>query len=149
MVKLIEELRSNAENIHELTSNEKVGTHAITVEKAIELVTKHENVGWISIKEKLPPCETEVQITTRRRDKQRTYYIVTNAFYEDGTMPTEDSDWTWIECDFKTWDEEADCYLIDEGWWEYKHYNPEGEYNNSVDDEVIAWRELPNPYKEV
>ena len=41
------------------------------------------------------------------------------------------------------WDEENDCYIIPEGWWENKHYNPDECYNNQVDDEVIAWQHIP------
>ena len=147
--KIIEELEKLKIKIKTVNGflSQKQGFYNSVIEKSIEIVKKHEDDGWISVKKRLPSCEVEVQITTRRKHKDEYSYIVTNAFYEDGTMPTEDSDWTWIECDFKNWDEEADCYLIDEGWWEYKHYNPEGEYNNAVDDEVVAWKALPQPYK--
>lgn len=46
------------------------------------------------------------------------------------------------------YDEENDQYLIPEGWWEYRHYNPDDVYNNAVDDVVTHWMPLPNPPKE-
>ena len=68
--------------------------------------------------------------------------------YEDGTVLENDSCWNWYEIDGK-WDEENDCYIIPEGWWENRHYNPDDVYNNAVDDEVIAWRPLTEPYREM
>lgn len=34
-------------------------------------------------------------------------------------------------------------YLIPEGWWEYRHYNPDDVYNCCLDDIVIGWMPLP------
>lgn len=104
--------------------------------------------GWIPCSEMFPDCEVEVCVTTRRKYSDGTYrYIITSAFYEDGTMPEDESEWSWNDCDFEKYDEENDCYIVDEGWWEYKHYNPDDVYNNAVEDEVIAWQPLPEPYK--
>ena len=41
------------------------------------------------------------------------------------------------------YDEENDCCYIPEGWWEYRHYNPDDVYNNTIDDEVTHWMPLP------
>ena len=102
---------------------------------------------WIPVAEQMPPVETEVIITARRKYKDGTYReIITTAMYEDGTVLENDSCWNWYEIDGK-WDEENDCYIIPEGWWENRHYNPDDVYNNAVDDEVIAWRPLPEPYR--
>ena len=46
------------------------------------------------------------------------------------------------------YDEENDCYIISEGWWENRHFNQDEVYNNLIDDEVIAWMPLPEPYME-
>lgn len=106
--------------------------------------------GWIPVSEQLPDCEVEVQVTTRRKYADGTYkYTVTNAFYENGNMLESNSDWNWNDCDFEKYDDEECCYIIDEGWWEYKHYNPDYVYNNAIDDEVIAWQPLSDPYREV
>lgn len=103
---------------------------------------------WILVSDRLPKCEEEVLITAQRKFKDGTcVYIVTSAFYEDGTILEDNSDWRWNECNFEKYDEEEDCYIIDEGWWEYKHYNADDVYNNAVDDKVIAWQPLPKAYK--
>lgn len=101
--------------------------------------------GWIPVSEKLPNPETEVLILAKRKmiGSEKFYYIVSTALYEDGTIRENDSCWLWTELDGK-WDEEEDCYIIPEGWWEYRHYNPDEVYNNCVDDEVIAWKPLPH-----
>jgi len=48
---IIEELRNKSENIHVLNNNEQVGTYAIKLADAIEIVKKHENDGWIKLPE--------------------------------------------------------------------------------------------------
>ena len=102
---------------------------------------------WIPVSERLPQTETEVFITAKRKYRDGAYReIVTTAMYEDGTVLENDSCWNWNEINGE-WDEENDCYIIPEGWWENRHYNPDEVYNNAVDDEVIAWRPLPEPYR--
>ena len=80
---------------------------------------------WIPVSERLPDPETEVLITARRK-------------YKSGR---------WVDIDGE-YDEENDCYIVPEGWWENRHFNPDEVYNNLVDDEVIAWMPLPEPYRE-
>ncbi len=109
---------------------------------------KEYNNGWISCSEQMPPVETEVLILAKRKYKDGdSRYITTTAMYEDGTVLENDSCWYWENID-GAWDEENDCYIIPEGWWECRHYNPDDVYNNAVDDEVIAWQQLPEAYKE-
>lgn len=95
---------------------------------------------WIPVTERLPKCEEEVYIQTKNG-------TMTTAVYEYGTMPNEKSIWNWNDIDFD-YDEETDTYLVSKGWWEYRHYNPDDVYNNKVDEEVIAWMPLPEPYAE-
>ena len=95
---------------------------------------------WIPVTKRLPKCEEEVYIQTKNG-------TITTATYEDGTMPNEESTWNWTDIDFD-YDEETDTYLVPEGWWEYRHYNPDDVYNNMVDEEVVAWMPLPDPFKE-
>lgn len=97
---------------------------------------------WISVNDRLPEAETEVLILSRHGQRQ----IITTAMYEDGKMPVDDSVWIWYELDFD-YDEENDQYLIPEGWWEHRHYNPDEVYNNAVDDVVTHWMPLPEPPK--
>ena len=98
---------------------------------------------WISVKDRLPEPETEVLILADRRG----YKVITTAMYEDGSISDEDSEWNWYDIDFN-YDEENDKYLIPEGWWEYRHYNPDDVYDNAVDDKVTHWMPLPKPPKE-
>lgn len=103
---------------------------------------------WISVEDRFPDPETEVFILAVRNSCDGCKYnIVTTAMYEDGKMSTEDSIWNWYDLDFD-YDEENDQYLIPEGWWEYRHYNPDDVYNNCVDDIVTHWMPLPEAPKE-
>lgn len=106
------------------------------------------NVGkWIPVSEALPDAETEVLILARRKyTGGEIMSIITTAIYEDGTVLENGSIWHWDNLDGE-WNEEEDCYIIPEGWWEYRHYNMDETYNNAIDDEVIAWQPLPQPYK--
>ena len=106
----------------------------------VECIDCCETIGWIPCSVRLPECEQEVWIQTNRGEK-------TTAMYEDGKMPQDESEWNWNEIDFD-YDEKTDTYFIPEGWWEYWHFNPDDVYNCLVDEEVIAWMPLPDPYKE-
>lgn len=106
----------------------------------VECIDCCETIGWIPCSVRLPECEQEVWIQTKRG-------IRTTAMYEDGKMPEDESAWNWNEIDFD-YDEKTDTYFIPEGWWEYRHFNPDDVYNCLVDEEVIAWMPLPEPYAE-
>ena len=117
---------------------------------AIEIVNQaaaEYNNGWIPCSVAMPPVETEVFIVAKRKYRGgEVRYITTTAMYEDGTVLENDSCWRWEDIEGE-WDEENDCYIIPEGWWENRHYNPDEVYNNVIDDEVIAWQKLPRPYQ--
>lgn len=110
---------------------------------------------WIPCSERLPECEQEVLICTKKKiyiskNSGFEWYeepIITPALYEDGTMLEVNSKWRWEDIDYAGWDEEEDCGIIPEGWWENRHFNPDDVYNNVVDREVVAWMPLPEPYK--
>ncbi len=105
------------------------------------------NIGWIPCSERLPEVETTVLIHAKRKYRDGGFKdIITTAMYEDGTMLENDSKWRWEDIEGE-WDEENDCYIIPEGWWEDKKYNEDGELNHTVDDVVLAWQPLPEPYK--
>ena len=108
--------------------------------ECIDFTPTAEQNPWIPVTERLPKCEEEVYIQTKNG-------TMTTAAYEDGTMPNEESIWNWTDVDFD-YDEESDTYLVPEGWWEYRHYNPDDVYDNMVDEEVVAWMPLPEPYAE-
>lgn len=112
-----------------------------------EDIRVNDNNGWIPCSERLPQVETEVLVCAKQKLRNGTYtYIITTAMYEDGTVLENDSVWRWEEIEGE-WDEENDCYIIPEGWWENNHYNPDGVLNYAVDDEVLAWKPLPEPYR--
>ena len=110
---------------------------------------------WIPCSERLPECEQEVLICTMKRVyvSKKTgmeWYkepVITPAIYEDGSMLEVNSKWRWEDIDYAGWDEEEDCGIIPEGWWENRHFNPDEVYNNPVDQKVVAWMPLPEPYK--
>lgn len=100
--------------------------------------------GWIPVTERLPENEQEVFVTVEVRPigcKPRRRVI--KAFYTDGKHTDADSAYTWYEL------EELDCddngnIIIPEGWWEAVDYSDEF---NMIDDFVVAWRELPEPWE--
>ena len=105
--------------------------------------------GWISVDDKLPKAETEVLIRAERKYNGKTYSIITTAIYEDGTVCEDDSCWHWNDLyEYATYNEEKDCYMIPQGWWEYRHYTSDDYYGNLVDDVVTHWMELPKQPKE-
>lgn len=124
---------------------------AASLNESVELVRKLQQPRWIPVTERLPKCEQEVLICTEKKILGKNSYldsIVTPAIYEDGTMRENDSIWSWEEIDYAGWDEEEDCGIIPEGWWENRHFNPDDVYNNPVDRRVVAWMPLPQPPKE-
>jgi hypothetical protein len=95
---------------------------------------------WTPCDKKLPKAEEKVWIQTKRGK-------VCFAMYEDGTISEADSDWHWYDLDFENWDEENDCGIIPEGWWEWTEFHPDDEFDCPVDEEVVAWMPLPEPWK--
>lgn len=93
---------------------------------------------WISVKERLPEAEKEVIIFANRNG----YPIITTGMYEDGKVSTEESMCFWCDLNFE-YDETTDTCLIPAGWWEYKCYNGDDEYNHPIDDIVTHWMSLP------
>lgn len=88
-----------------------------------------------------PKVETEVLILYRNDIDG---YGITTAHYEDGSIFSQDSEWYWEDLpDWGTYDEERDDYRIPEGWWEYRHFNPDDVYNNKIDRPVVGWMPLP------
>ena len=103
--------------------------------------------GWIPVSSgKMPKVEETVYIVAKRKYKDGSFrYIYTSAIYEDGTVRENDSRWNWEEI-VGEWDEDEECLIIPEGWFEDKQYNPEGVINYNVDDEVVAWKPI-TPYQ--
>lgn len=75
-------------------------------------------------------------------------YGITTAHYENGNVLSQNSAFYWEDLwDWGLYDEEQDDYRIPEGWWEYRHFNPDEVSNNRVDYPVVGW--MPLPPKEV
>ena len=124
-----------------------IEAHNIAIQAIKDLEALLEANKWILCSEKMPPVETEVFIVAKRKYRGgEVRYITTTAMYEDGTVLENDSCWRWEDIEGE-WDEENDCYIIPEGWWENRHYNPDDVYNNVIDDEVVAWHPLPATYQ--
>lgn len=103
---------------------------------------------WIPCSERPPKNETEVEITCIRRhigagNKKKVSLFTARAFYTNGTMTTEDSNFVWYDTDNWAYDEKKDAYIIPEGWWEYVTFSEEF---GAIDAEVIAWRPLQEPF---
>lgn len=97
---------------------------------------KYKN-GWVYTEDDYPRCEQNVLVLTDEG-------TITTAIYEDGTICEEDSDWFWDGLDINgKYDDECQCMIIPEGWYEYRNFNSEGVYNNKINENVIAWQILP------
>ena len=155
IIKALAEKRDEAEKNMELSDVlsevNSYGGMFDALDKAIEIINQtaaEYNNGWIPCSVAMPPVETEVFIVAKRKYRGgEVRYITTTAMYEDGTVLENDSCWRWEDIEGE-WDEENDCYIIPEGWWENRHYNPDEVYNNVIDDEVIAWQPLPLPFRD-
>lgn len=121
------------------------------VAEAEELRKAREQLRWIPVTERLPENEVDVLILTERRLygiaelDRKTVRIVATAFHTDGKMNTEDSSYNWDSnnLDMEYW-EEADVFIVPEGWWEAVRY---GEDFSAVDDHVTHWMPLPEAPK--
>jgi hypothetical protein len=95
---------------------------------------------WCDPEKNPPEVETEVLVLVDCGKE----YCITTAHYEDGNVFSQDSEWNWEDLpDWGTYDEERDDYRIPEGWWEYRHFNPDDVYNNKIDCTVMGWMPLP------
>ena len=95
---------------------------------------------WIPVAERLPEAEKTVLICTARG-------TICCAIYEDGTVRECDSSWNWYDIDYAGWDEEEDCGIIPEGWWEHTMFHPDCEFDCAVDAAVVAWMPLPETWE--
>lgn len=102
--------------------------------------------GWIPCRERLPENEQEVEITYVKKHWKtgEPLYFTCRAFYSDGTVNTEESNYVWDETDNWEYIEKMDAYIIPEGWWECVSF---AEEFAAVDMPVIAWMPLPEPYE--
>lgn len=95
---------------------------------------------WIPCEKKMPKAEEKVWIQTQSGK-------ACFAMYEDGTISENDSNWLWYDIEYSSWDEDEDCGIIPEGWWEFTQFHPDCEFDCPVDEKVVAWMPLPEPYR--
>ena len=115
------------------------------LEKCQELNRLREENRWISVEERYPENEQSVEITYCRKRYIGDELICRTgrAFYTDGNHNTSNSTYSWEETEGWDIDEIHDAYVIPEGWWEAVEFSEEF---SVVDDRVIAWRPLTEPY---
>lgn len=123
--------------VHGLGKEGKDGAYA----KAMKRYAEN---PWISVKDRLPEHEVDVLVCVTRKhysDHSKDIRFVAKAFHTDGKTNTENSRYGWssqyIDMEY---DEEADAYIIPEGWWESVEYEDEF---SAVDDFVTHWMLLP------
>lgn len=121
------------------------------IKETIENMEKNNN--WIKVTDRLPKSETPVEITFRWKkwdNPDEYWYGTCNAFYEDGSIPVDDSayDWTDYEEDYFIWDEFTDTFYIPIGWHEDVWFMEEGYQIDESQYEIVAWKEKCKPYRE-
>lgn len=103
--------------------------------------------GWISVEERLPENEERVFITERHEGFYgKPWSVAMTAFHTDGKTLAEDSDYNWSEGSVEMqYDEEADDFIVPEGWWEDVQC---GDEFSMVNGRVTHWMPLPELPKE-
>jgi hypothetical protein len=145
---LEKEMREYARYIGRETTNECESTAECCADMVSEAPTidlEKMIPAWRSPDKDPPKVEEEVLILYCNSISG---YGITTAHYENGNVLSQNSAFYWEDLwDWGLYDEEQDDYRIPEGWWEYRHFNPDEVFNNRVDYPVVGW--MPLPPKEV
>ena len=121
--------------------------------KELNKIMAKGNKDWIKVTDRLPESEKPVEITFRwkKTDNPSEYWYATcNAFYEDGSIPVEDSAYNWDDYDDEdlVWDEFTNTWYVPRGWHEDVWFMEESYQIDGTEFEVVAWKEKCKPYKE-
>ena len=108
---------------------------------------QHAKDRWIPVGERLPENEKEVEVSIERRLENGTRRLTCRAIYEDGSIWSENSRFSWNDFDGLDSDleysKELDDWKVPQGWFEAATY---AEEFAAIGDFVVAWRPLPEPY---
>ena len=109
-----------------------------------ELPSAQPEQRWIPVSE-LPNDNREVEVTceAKRLDGKK-YRYTCHASYVHRYSIESTSYCNWEECD--EYNEEEDKYYALPGWYERVHNWDDYSYC-AIEDYVLAWRELPEPWK--
>lgn len=121
--------------------------------KELNKIMAKGNKDWIKVTDRLPESEKPVEITFRwkkRNNPSEYWYATCNAFYEDGSIPVDDSAYNWDEYDDDdlVLDEFTDTWYVPRGWHEDVWFMEESYQIDETEFEVVAWKEKCKPYKE-
>jgi len=112
----------------------------------IDALEKQLTNGWIPVSERLPENDNPVEATARRKEGARGYFIYKACYVAPHTQTTEDYGWDIGNVDGE-YDEENDCFWVPECWYEDNAIADNGNYILDDEFDILAWRELPEPWK--
>jgi hypothetical protein len=110
-----------------------------------------ETQQWVKCSDMMPENEKVVEVTYKvpKMDTPNEYwYGVCNAFYEDGGVAAERSQFQW-DPEMLVFDEFTNTWYVPKGWFEDVYSIEEcWQIDNDGMIEVIAWKEKCKPYIE-
>ena len=107
-------------------------------------VSSAQSGRWMLVSERLPDDNREVEVTCEvRRCDGKKYRYICHASYVHRYSIESTGYCNWEDCD--EYNEEEDTYYALAGWYERVHNWDDYSYC-AIEDFVIAWRDLPEPY---
>lgn len=121
--------------------------------KELNKIMAKGNKDWIKVTDRLPESEKPVEITFRWKkwdNPDEYWYGTCNAFYEDGSIPVDDSAYNWDDYDDDdlVWDEFTNTWYVPRGWHEDVWFMEESYQIDESQYEIVAWKEKCKPYRE-
>lgn len=142
-----QEIYNSIDAIKTLYNYNVYGIKEHHVRTALECMSQQLNNGWIPVSSgKLPENDNPVEVTARRKEGARGYFIYKACYIAPHTQTTEDYGWDIGNVDGE-YDEENDCFWVPECWYEDNAIADNGNYILDDEFDILAWRELPEPWK--